>query len=307
MTPSLVYAECPLDRSAHRRSDAVWLEARLLDPVTQVLPVWRGCGLVTKDERPRLAAVAGAEARSVLALAAEAVFLGTDSHGVAWFAADISSRDEAESGRLAGDRRFADLRQIGAVIDRGEGAVLAYARAIVHWHRHHRFCGACGAATVSAEAGHVRRCTATGCGETMFPRTDPVVIMLVTRRTADGDACVLARQARWTPGLMSTLAGFVEPGESLEQAVAREVREEIGLNVRRVHYRASQPWPFPLSLMVGFRAEADASEEITCMQGELEVARWFERDAVAAHVAAGGKLPFRGTIARALIDGWLEG
>ena len=186
----------------------------------------------------------------------------------------------AASGVEAATVRFADLRQVGPRIERREGALLALARAMVFWHQRHRYCGLCGSPTRSEEAGHMRRCTDPACNAMHFPRTDPAVIMLVT----DGERALLGRNKNFPlPGMYSTLAGFVEPGESLEDAVAREVREETGVEVGAVHYHSSQPWPFPGNIMLGFHAEARTTE-ITIDYGELEDARWFTRDwLVVAH------------------------
>jgi NAD+ diphosphatase len=173
--------------------------------------------------------------------------------------------------------------------------MIAHAVALLNWHRRHRFCSNCGARSESREAGHIRRCPA--CGTEHHPRTDPVVIMLV----CDGDRVVLGRQAHWPTGRYSALAGFVEPGESLEEAVAREVREECGARVTDVRYRSSQPWPFPTSLMLGFHARWIAGEPAIGDE-ELEDVRWFTRDEIAG---GGVKLPPPEAIARRLIDEWL--
>jgi NAD+ diphosphatase len=168
------------------------------------------------------------------------------------------------------------------------------------WHARHRFCGVCGAPTESVEAGHVRRCTSPACGASHFPRTDPAVIMLVH----DGDRALLGRQKIWPPGMYSTLAGFVEPGESLEETVAREVFEESGIRVAEVRYHSSQPWPFPASLMIGFHAAA-ASREIRMDQSELEDCGWFSRAELRDFGRQGKALPRADSIARRLIEDWL--
>jgi NAD+ diphosphatase len=173
---------------------------------------------------------------------------------------------------------------------------------MLFWHSRHRFCGLCASPTRSEEAGHMRRCTDPACHTMHFPRTDPAVIMLVT----DGDRALLGRNKNFPlPGMYSTLAGFVEPGESLEGAVAREVREETAIEVAGVHYHSSQPWPFPANIMLGFYAEA-ATTEISVDYGELEDARWFERGWLLNHTDDDEfRLPRRDSIARRMIEDWL--
>jgi NAD+ diphosphatase len=191
---------------------------------------------------------------------------------------------------------YEELRPLLAPLPEPEARLLTYVRALVLWRARHRFCGACGAPTEPRHAGHVLVCTA--CGTQFFPRIDPAIIVLVT----DGTHALLGRQAAWPPGRYSTLAGFVEPGESLEEAVAREVFEETGARVRAVRYIGAQPWPFPASLMIGFQAEA--TQEPIRLDGELEDARWFERSELRSTRAP--LLPPPHTIARRLIERWLQ-
>jgi NAD+ diphosphatase len=199
--------------------------------------------------------------------------------------------------------RFADLRQLAGRLDRREAALLAHARAMLYWHMRHRFCGVCGNPTHAEEAGHMRRCTDPACAAMHFPRTDPAVIMLVTH----GEMALLGRSRNFPPGMYSTLAGFVEPGESLEDAVAREVREETGIEVGHVDYHSSQPWPFPANIMLGFHAQA-LTTAITVDFGELEDARWVERGWLLGHVDDDSfRMPRRDSIARRLIEDWLHG
>jgi len=180
--------------------------------------------------------------------------------------------------------------------------MLAYARGILHWHRQTRFCGVCGSPTELREAGHLRVCTNPACAAHHFPRTDPAVIMLVSR----GDRCLLGRKSEWPDGMYSTLAGFVEPGESLENAVAREVMEETGVAISNIRYHSSQPWPFPASLMLGFYATAE-TEEINYDPAELEHARWFTRAELADGGAGIRHRPRSDSIARRLIETWVAG
>ncbi len=303
---AIAYAGCTLDRATHRRGDDRWLADRRSDAASRLVPIWRERVLVAGGSRPRLADLAGERAQAAQQLAEATVFLGTGGDDVAWFACDLSQHDEDLLAPLMNGGAFHEL---GAVVTRlrtEEGAVLAYARAILHWHRRHRFCGACGAPTEVRQGGHLRACSDPGCGILHFPRTDPVVIMLVTRTDpATGRAsCLLGRPRQWMAGRFSTLAGFVEPGETAEEAVRREVCEETGLPVGAVGYKTSQPWPFPGSLMLGFRAEAGPGDVIVDHE-ELEDARWFTPEEVMRIRTVGLRLPFRGTIARALIEDWL--
>jgi NAD+ diphosphatase len=293
------YTFAGIDRVGHLRRDAAWLTARMEHPGSRFLPVWRAQNLVIAAAEPPRAALL---ARHELAHdVGEAVLLGLAGED-AVFAIDVSLHDEPLAAlRHEHPLEFADLRRVGPLIDRAEGSLLAYARGMVWWHQRHRFCGICGSPTQSADAGHVRRCGNPACATAHFPRTDPAVIMLVT----DGERALLGRQRVWPKGQHSTLAGFVEPGESLEDAVAREVREETGIVVGEVRYHSSQPWPFPSSIMLGFTATATTTE-ITVDPDELEDARWFDRRFLLDHRDDEEfRLPRRDSIARRLIEDWL--
>ncbi|HMA14822.1 MAG: NAD(+) diphosphatase [Bacteroidota bacterium] len=297
------YAGVPLDRADRLRADVGRLAALLADARCRVVPLWRNQHLIaaeaeavilTRDELHGLADQTG-----------EAIFLGLREE-VAYVAIDFSHLDEPAIGPLAAGRgSFQDLRAVGPIMRREDGALLAYARGLAHWHARHRFCGVCGAPTASEKGGHQRRCSDTACNAVHFPRTDPAVIMLVHD---GGDRCLLGRQAFWMPGMHSTLAGFVEPGESLEEAVAREIWEEVGLRlpVEEVHYHSSQPWPFPSSIMLGFYARADFGP-LSLGPDELESARWYSREELKASPENETfRLPRRDSIARRLIEDWLE-
>ncbi|HEX2202209.1 MAG TPA: NAD(+) diphosphatase, partial [Longimicrobium sp.] len=232
--------------------------------------------------------------------AGTAVLLGV-REGAAHFAVEVGHEDPADAAALAGDAVFDELRRHGAALDPEEASMLALARGILHWHARHRFCGVCGEPAEPRDAGHVRVCTASACGALHFPRTDPAVIVRVTA----GERCLLGRQASWDPGRYAVLAGFVEPGESLEDAVRREVLEETGVRLGEVRYHSSQPWPFPASLMVGFTAETDA-QPVT-LDDELEDARWFTRDEIRRGLADGTfLLPSEVSISYRLVAEWLE-
>jgi NAD+ diphosphatase len=297
-----VLAGAAVDRAHLLRQDAEWLAARLEDPGTLVAPVAGTDVPVTAGDDPRAALLPPAALAGLVASEPGPVFLGLED-GRAVFAVDVSGAPEPELAAALAPARLAALREVGALVPQAEGGLLAYASGIVAWHGRHRFCGVCGSPTVSAEGGHMRACTNPECGARHFPRTDPVVIMLVT----DGERCVLGRQAVWPPGRYSCLAGFVEPGESLEDAVAREVREEAGVEVDAVTYRSSQPWPFPSSLMLGFTAEY-VGGDLVLGPDELEDVRWFTREELRAGTASGEvSLPPPVAIASRLIGDWLDG
>jgi NAD+ diphosphatase len=323
MRPHNFYAAPGFDRAGLRRRDAAWVLERAIDPVSRFVPVWRNHSLIVQlaDAEPR-AAVLGAETFAGLLFGpataeerlqrGDIVLLGVIEER-AHFALDLSPAEApldmlqspglAASGIAPEALRFADLRQVGAIIDRGDGALLALARAMMYWHARHKFCGLCGSATRSEEAGHMRRCSNPDCAAMHFPRTDPAVIMLVT----DGERALLGRSRNFPPGMYSTLAGFLEPGEALEDAVAREVREEAGVVVGPVHYHSSQPWPFPANIMLGFHAEA-VSTAIEIDYGELADANWFGRSFLLSHQDDDTfRLPRRDSIARRLIEDWLHG
>lgn len=300
------YSNGGLDRADDRRGDPAWIAARLTDGRTRFVAVWRSRNLVVVpgggEPSPRAAWLDQRAAAPLIARAGEVVFLGLREE-LSFVALDLSALEQPDAeAAVASYGELRDLREVGPMMPHAEGAVLAYARGLMHWHRNHRFCGHCGAPTESTQAGHVRKCRDPGCGRSHFPRTDPAVIMLVHD---GGDRCVLGRQKTWPPGMHSTLAGFVEPGESLEEAVAREVMEEVGLRLRSVTYQSSQPWPFPSSLMVGFHARADF-RPLAVHPEEIESAHWFSRaDLAASPEDERFRLPRRDSIARRLIEDWL--
>ncbi|MDJ0951352.1 MAG: NAD(+) diphosphatase [Alphaproteobacteria bacterium] len=297
------YAGAALDRVSHLRQDSAWVEAVLSNPETRLVPVWRAKNLFVEEEIPRAAFLDLAERLALIEAALETVLLGLHEE-TAYVALDLSHLDMPdEHPEIPNRARFRDIRAHGPLLDRQAGAVLAYARGMLTWHQRHRFCGVCGSPTESRQAGFLRVCSNPGCGHEHHPRTDPAVIMLVTH----GDQCLLGRQAVWPPGMHSTLAGFVEPGESLEEAVAREVAEESGIRVTDVRYRSSQPWPFPSSIMLGFHARAETTE-IRIDPDEIEDVRWFSRDFVRNHVPDDRfRTPRKDSIAWRLIEEWLAG
>ena len=298
------YSGVGLDRADHLRLDENWLSTRLEDPETRFVAVWRSRNLMALDGGVRAVWLDAGRAAMLVEQAHTLAFLGLGGKQ-AYVALDLSGLEAPETDpNLAGVGVFEDLRAVGPLIDRTEGALLAYARGLMHWHRRHRFCGLCGHPTSSERAGHMRACVNPACGTQHFPRIDPAVIMLVH----DGDYCLLGRQKIWPPGMHSTLAGFVEPGESLEEAVAREIEEEVGLrlDVSQIAYQSSQPWPFPASIMLGFHARA-ARGELRVNQDELESAAWYSRKELRnSPEDETFRLPRVDSIARRLVEDWLS-
>lgn len=296
-----VYTGSPLDRAGHLRDDAAWIDARLKDPATRFVPVWRAKTLVHGMDAGQPAAVflPGDHAHTLRTAGGPWAFLGL--HGAdAVFAIDISAAEDPTPLVPNPAARFEDMRALAGLLSADDAAILAHARGLMHWRTRHRFCGVCGGPCEPRSAGHAMACTQ--CQAQHFPRTDPAVIMLVH----DQDRCLLGHSQRFPSTTMySTLAGFVEPGESLEEAVAREVLEESAIRVGRVAYHSSQPWPFPASIMLGFYAEA-LTTEITIDETELRDARWFTRDELRDHDRHGFSLPRRDSIARRLIEDWMD-
>jgi NAD+ diphosphatase len=294
------YADEVLDRVAQFRRDDAWVTAQYAVEQTMVIPVWRSRSLIEQGTEPRGVMMSIAETRALMETATTTVLLGVRNE-VAHFAIDISPMEAHEVNELRADGEFVDLRSVGAVLDRTEASILAYAKGMLHWHSRHLFCGVCGSPTESQDAGHLRKCLNQNCSAGHFPRTDPAVIMLVQK----DDRALLGRKAEWMPGMYSTLAGFVEPGESLEQAVAREVMEESGVEITNIRYHSSQPWPFPSSLMLGFFADA-VTEKLIPWDDELEDLQWFTRQELADGGAGIAQRPRSDSIARRLIDEWIR-
>jgi NAD+ diphosphatase len=286
------YSGAGFDRAARRRLDAEWLRARRADPASRVI-LMSGLEVLVRASDPPGVEILTVE-RLGQPLPEEAVFLGEDD-GFALFAADF--------GPAAPSGRFVEVRTVGTLVPAREAGWCAYARGLAFWHSRHRYCGACGGATVSAHGGHTRRCQI--CDAQHFPRSDPAVIVLVTHDHPEhGARCLLGRSTRFPAGLYSTLAGFVEPGESLEETVRREVYEESGIEVAEIQYRSSQPWPFPASLMLGFRARA-RHDELRIDPDELVDAGWYTRAELLDAEHRPIKLPNPDSIARHLIEEWL--
>ena len=293
LTNGLVYGA--LERASEVRAHERRLRELYARPDSRIVPVWRDRNLVLQDDAPRAVWLTAEE------LPEENdegwIFLGM-LDGRACFALDLQP-DDRRLAELECRGEFVELRSIGPMMNDQDASVLSYARGMCHWHRRHVFCGACGHRTVSIQGGHVRKCANESCGIHHFPRTDPAIIVLVHH----GERCLLGRKPEWPPGRFSTIAGFVEPGEAVEQA---GVREETGIGVAEVSYHSSQPWPFPGSVMLGFHARAEVDTRIELVDGELEDARWFSRRDIESAINGTGplRLPPGISIARRLIEDW---
>jgi NAD+ diphosphatase len=285
------FAGAYVDRAGERRVDKDWQRDALTRPGTVFVPVWQGrCPAAEADGRAWLLRYTDLPLEPRLE---DLVFLGVFRDAPA-FALEVDEPVLPTGGGV----EYRDLRTLGGILPPDEASLMAHARAMILWHQAQRHCGHCGAATEPDAGGYARICTGPECGRRIFPRVDPAIIVLVEA----GERCLLGRQPTWPEGRYSTIAGFVEPGESLEEAVRREVFEETNVRLAEVRYESSQPWPFPSALMLGFRAVAE-SGDIVLNDGELEDARWFSRHEIRA---GWPKLPPRLSIARRLVDDWLE-
>lgn len=316
----MFYTQSTVDRADHIRKDVDELSKLWHHGEARIVPVWNNKSLVVKNT-DQSDAHAVFLTREHAPSNGQRVFLGLDE-GIPYFAQDVSELDEQQAidlTRHASSRNgkqdhseFLDLRQAGPMLSAQDGSLLAYARGLVFWNANTRFCTRCGAGMESHNGGHVRSCSDDTCAYQAFPRTDPAVIMLVIYTPSDNSEplCLLGRSPGWPEGVYSTLAGFVEPGESLETAVQREVREEVSVETTNVRYVASQPWPFPRSIMLGFEAIATTTE-IHCDPDEIADAKWFTREQLRGFGnwgddTPGNKLPRPDSIARFLIDRWLD-
>lgn len=299
--PRLVFSSAGMNRLGPMRRDSDWIRKQLTQENALILPLWRGKVWIRKEERyVRALSLRWHQVRSQLQ-PDHCSFLGQEDH-VSYFTVELGDANtEPEQICSAVQGEFADLKQVSPLLSHFEANKLAYAQGLLYWHRQQEYCGRCGERTESRESGHVRVCLNGDCGAKFFPRTDPAIITLVEC----GDYCLLGRQSSWPSGVYSTLAGFVEPGESLEDAVRREVFEETAVQVSQVQYQGSQPWPFPSSLMLGFRASANSLKPVHLLDGELEDARWLRRSELLSG-ESDIRFPPRVSIARSLIDSWLH-
>jgi NAD+ diphosphatase len=298
------FAGNPLNRASEKRTDAHWIESKRRDPTSLVLPMWRlepflreaslssdvGLGFVPPEIADSLA---GTDVLSI--------FLGLDGDR-AVFAVDVSEVDKpASSIKLAGQGYFREARTAAQMVSAKDAAIIAQAKALIDWHQRHGFCPRCGAPTQIVDAGYRRLCGK--CSAEHFPRVDPVVIMLATH----GESCLVGRGKQFPAGMFSALAGFIEPGETIEEAVQRELMEEASVKVRDVTYYATQPWPFPSSLMIGCFAKAE-SLDVQADENELAEVRWLEREVarelIKGKEVRGLRVPPPIAIAHHLIKTW---
>ena len=303
MTSANFYADVPLNRDDRLRGDELGLSRLRQDPSCKVLILWRDKHQVLGHDHPIPVWHSGRVAQDLLADNTNWILLGVRNR-IAHFAVDISHFEDPSDYSLATHKgQFMDLRTLGPLLSRGDSATMAYARSMTYWNRRNLFCGKCGHSTKHAEGGHVRKCTNPDCGIDHFPRTDPAIIVLVVHE----NDCLLGRQKVWRKGMRSTLAGFLEPGESLEETVIRELHEEAGVKLAEPPvYQHSQPWPFPSSLMVGFYARAE-NKALNVNTDELESVDWFSRDLLLNSPENDVlRLPRQDSIARRLIDDWLS-
>ena len=295
------FANNPLARVAEKRTDDAWLASCLADPATRLVPFWRLKPFIRGDEAAEIGWLSPERLKVQLDAGAPCILLG-ERGGTVHFALDVESdEDPSSQSPFDGGGAFSELRDIAAKLEPGEAAILAQAKSLIDWHARHGFCAKCGEKTLLADAGYKRVCGT--CKTEHFPHTDPVVITLV----AYGDRCLLGRNARF-PGVMySALAGFIEPGESIEEAVVREIKEEVGVDVVNVRYHSTQPWPYPSSLMNGCIAEA-LDDKVEVDGDEIEAAIWLTRGDVKRLINGERRddvrLPPPMAIAHQLIRAW---
>ncbi|MFT5659032.1 MAG: NAD+ diphosphatase [Gammaproteobacteria bacterium] len=310
---SIYYRGLLLDRASEFRKSEDWIDEQWRHPDCQVLLLQNNLNLMRWNRQPTTAPVAifhqRVEIESLLRSNETIVFLGLNDQAPL-FSAELVDHSTAPQQSQKTPHEFIDLREVGSLLNAQDAAVLAYARGLAYWNRHSRYCGRCGSSTIKQQGGHAKLCSNPDCRYLTFPRTDPAVIMLVEDSSTSGPArCLLGRNARFPNRMMSTLAGYVDPSESLEETVAREVFEEAGVRVDQIEYQASQPWPFPASIMLGFRAQALTTE--ICVDGvEIEEAHWFSAEQLQGFGEWGDDsegycLPRGDSIARYLIESWI--
>lgn len=315
----LMYSQMPLDRCTNQRKNLNWLKAAFNNENSLFYLINKGDNLFTHDQG-FTALHLSAHQLPTLSINS-CIFLGKTQprkysetaaeKQISYFALDCNklSFEQLETVNTLG--QWQPLREVGSTISAADCTIMALAKGLVHWHKTHLYCGKCGSVNQLIEAGHARQCTNSSCRNMSFPRTDPAVIMLVEHLFDDGIArCLLGRQGNWPQGMFSTLAGFVDPGETLEQAVVREVAEESGVQIYNPVYVTSQPWPFPASVMLGFTAQA-RTHKIDISKDDLQSAQWFSREQLATFAAkdsdsTGYKMSSKDSISYYLINAWRD-
>jgi NAD+ diphosphatase len=314
-TDQIYYRGLVLDRASDLRKSSDWVDQQWTHSDCQVLLLQNDKNLMhwDRDQAPIATYHSRQDIKVLTNDADTVVFLGLNGTRPL-FAAEINSSIEAyfegQQYPKGHEHRFVDVRELGCLLNAQDAAMLAYARGLLFWNRNSQFCSRCGTQTIQEQGGHAKHCSNESCGHLTFPRTDPAVIMLIEDYSnPDQPRCLLGRNAKFPNRMMSTLAGFVDPSESLEETVAREAFEEAGIRVDKVTYQASQPWPFPSSIMLGFRALATTTE-ITIDGVEIEEAGWFTVEQLKSFGEWGDDtqdycLPRRDSIARYLIESWI--
>ena len=290
-----------IDKASAVRINQDWIIGQLKNPSTRIIPVWQMKVLCKSNDYQQPVFLSAKDFNEKSTQTDTYLFLGL-AEGKAFFAYPIYYEEDAVRLRQKESNEFLDFRKVAPIISYKNYTLLALARFMVNWNSRHTFCGKCGHITNVLEGGNARICSNEACKENFYPSMDPAVIVLVT----SGDKCLLGSQSKWLKGLYSTIAGFVEPGESIENAVYREVEEETGIRIDNLQYQSSQPWLFPSSLMLGFNAKA-INKKIVINKDELDDARWFTREEIRDQLKNGKmKMPMKVSIAYSLIKTWYE-
>ncbi|MEL7002092.1 MAG: NAD(+) diphosphatase [Bacteroidota bacterium] len=305
MDNRIIYTENPIDRASLLRKDEAWIKAQINARNGYVLLLKEKKALVHQDMGVNTILTQLDD--KLASYADQLTFLGRENNEPV-FALDLSDQNEDEVYNLVGDGEFQNLRGTSSILKPNQASLLAYALGLFNWKATYRYCYRCGAKLRYQETGHVKVCTNSSCGHITYPRTDPAVIVLIEHHAENGEApkCLLARNKRYKGNMISTLAGFVEPGETPEHAVVREMKEEVGLDVDNIRYLGSQPWPFPASLMLGFMASS-ASLNIQLDDDEIQYAQWYTAKELV-DLSATGDLVLSGkdSIARFMINQWIK-
>ncbi|MFZ6013713.1 MAG: NAD(+) diphosphatase [Bacteroidota bacterium] len=304
-SPRMFYSRSAIDRSALLRKDEQWLKNSLQNE-SLALPVWQNHNLFDTQGKTTPEFLWLDLNQNLLSASSETVFLGLYDQKPL-YTIDLSHLDLEQAQLIVGRGKFLDLRKVSKRLDPDHASLMAYARGILQWHRNHPFCSRCGQSTQSSDGGHIRVCTHDPCKTVSYPRIDPAVIVLVEHVPAHGEPmCLLARSRNIPKNIFSTLAGFAEPGESLEEALKREVKEEVGLDIHSPRYIASQSWPFPASMMIGFYAQSN-NTSLQLDPAEIEEARWFTVSEILEAVENGSLILSKDdSIAQFLIKNWVE-